>query len=75
MSLRVSLGLSITALNRALVSEPVPEPVFLWNLITQDRHAILTQDSRYIQVRREELELLTQSGEVVKTQDNRNIII
>lgn len=65
MSLRASLGLSITALNRIGFVEPTPQPVLLWNLITQDAHAILTQDARYIQVRREYQNLHAQNDDAV----------
>jgi hypothetical protein len=75
MSLRVSLGLSITALNRILVSDRIP--AFIQNLITQDGRAVLTQNGDYIQVHFQQpvfiQSLITQDNQTVLTQSGDSV--
>lgn len=75
MSLRVSLGLSITALNRVLLS--VPD--LIRNLITQDGQIVLTQNGNYIQIALPAPKsiaihsIITQDSLTILTQDNNTI--
>lgn len=75
MSLRVSLGLSITALNRVLLSVPA----LIRNLITQDGQIVLTQSGDYIQITLPEPKaiaihsIITQDSLIILTQDNNTI--
>lgn len=75
MSLRVSLGLSITALNRVLLSVPA----LIRNLITQDGQIVLTQNGNYIQIALPEPKsiaihsIITQNSLTIITQDNNAI--
>lgn len=75
MSLRVSLGLSITALNRVLLSVPA----LIRNLITQDGQIVLTQNGDYIQITLPAPKsiaihsIITQDSLTILTQDNNTI--
>jgi hypothetical protein len=73
MSLITRLKLRITTLTDKLSVTPQNFGEGFDVLLTQDEHAIITQDERFIVIQTLQYDLLTQSGFAITTQDERVI--
>jgi hypothetical protein len=73
MSLITRLRLAITALDSGSRITPQNFGDGFDVLLTQDDHAIISQDDRFIVIQTLQYELMTQAGFVLTTQDDRVI--
>jgi len=73
MSLITRLKLRITALTDKLADAPQNFGEGFDVLLTQDEHAIITQNEKFIVIQTLQYDLLTQSGFAITTQDDRVI--